>query len=392
MSHTSSAARPDDDVQLGNLVAACAAITVFGLAFGISYPLLSLVLEQRGHSADLIGLNAAMVPLGILAFSPCIPLLVKRFGARRCLIVAALVSALCFPLYRITDSLAIWFVLRGVQGMASATLYVLSEVWIVRFSGARRRGRVVAIYASLLSASFAAGPLMVGLLGVDGWAPFIAGTAVLLVGTVPLWRVRETGSEAAPEPESRIGVLQFAPLAPVLLGTVAVFAIMDASLMALLPVYGLAKGLDLPAATALLSVFVAGNAVLQYPIGMIADRVDARRVMCACALVCGLGFVALPAVVGTVWQWPVVVLGGATGFGIYTVALKALGDRFDGEQLIAGTSAFGVVWGGGALVGAMVGGWSMASFGANGLPALLAFSFLALATALAWRINTQVGD
>ena len=58
-----------------NLVAACSAIGVFGLAFGMSAPLLSLLLEQRGVSAELIGLNSAMMPLGILLFAPIIPFL-----------------------------------------------------------------------------------------------------------------------------------------------------------------------------------------------------------------------------------------------------------------------------------------------------------------------------
>jgi hypothetical protein len=36
-----------------NLIAACAAITVFGFAFGMTYPLLSLILESRGVSSDI---------------------------------------------------------------------------------------------------------------------------------------------------------------------------------------------------------------------------------------------------------------------------------------------------------------------------------------------------
>ncbi len=65
------------------LVAACAAITVFGFAFGMTYPLLSLILESRGVSSDMIGINSAMMPIGILLFSPMIPYAAKRFGARR---------------------------------------------------------------------------------------------------------------------------------------------------------------------------------------------------------------------------------------------------------------------------------------------------------------------
>ena len=374
------------------MIAACAAITVFGLAFGMSYPLLSLLLEQRGYSAYLIGLNAAMVPLGILVFSPWIPALARRFGAKGCNIVAALVIALCLVLYRAIDSLSVWFALRLMQGMASAVLYVLSEVWLVRFAGDRYRGRVVSVYASLLSASFAIGPFLISVLGVEGWTPFLVGVAVLLIGTVPLVFVREPRSPVPDDQEQGLSVWRFAPLAPVLLFTVAVFAVMDASLMALMPVFGLERGLSFETATLLLSAFVAGNAVLQYPIGMLADRFDARAVTAGCAAVCAASFVALPLTVGTVWQWPVVVFGGATGFGIYTVSLKALGDRFSGDVLVAGTSAVGVVWGGGALIGAVLGGWSMTAFGANGLPLMLAVFFALLAAALIWRIGHLDSD
>ncbi len=80
-----------------NLVAACAAITVFGFAFGMSFPLLSLILETRGVSSDMIGINSAMSPIGILLFSPVIPVLAKRFGSRNVAIAAAVVTALGVP-------------------------------------------------------------------------------------------------------------------------------------------------------------------------------------------------------------------------------------------------------------------------------------------------------
>ena len=70
-----SASRPTDT---RNLVAACAAITVFGFAFGMTYPLLSLILESRGVSSDMIGINSAMMPIGILLFSSVIPVAAKR--------------------------------------------------------------------------------------------------------------------------------------------------------------------------------------------------------------------------------------------------------------------------------------------------------------------------
>ena len=118
-----------------NLVAACGAITVFGLAFGMTYPLLSLILETRG----------------------VIPVASGRFGARNVAIVAALATSLLTLSYKVFDDLAAWFVIRLLMGMSISTLFVLSEAWIVRFSSSAHRGRVVAVYGSVLSASFGAG-------------------------------------------------------------------------------------------------------------------------------------------------------------------------------------------------------------------------------------------
>ena len=51
--------------RLINLIAAIAAVTVFGFTLGLMFPLLSLIMESRGITPDVIGYNAAMQPLGI---------------------------------------------------------------------------------------------------------------------------------------------------------------------------------------------------------------------------------------------------------------------------------------------------------------------------------------
>lgn len=153
------------------LVAACSAITVFDLAFGMTYPLLSLILESRNVSTSMIGINSAMMPIGILLFSSIIPTLAKHFGSRNVAIVAAIAAAGFILAYKWFDTLEAWFVIRLLQGMSISTLFVLSEAWIVGFAGSEHRGKVVAIYASVLSASFAAGPAIIGWLGIEAGRP-----------------------------------------------------------------------------------------------------------------------------------------------------------------------------------------------------------------------------
>lgn len=370
-----------------NVIAACAAITVFGLAFGMTYPLLSLILEERNVSPDIIGLNSAMMPLGILLFSPFIPRCRRWLGARRLAISAAILSGLLIISYKLFDTLSAWFVLRLLQGMSISTLFVLSEAWIVGYSSTKHRGKVVAIYASVLSASFGAGPALIGFIGTDGWTPFVIGTVALLVGIIPITFIKERID--APHDPSAASIFSFLPLAPMLVAAVAAFAIFDAATLSLLPVYGIDNGLDQSTAAFALTALIIGNVFLQLPIGWLADKYDTRKLLTICAVSASLLSATLPWVINNWLLWPVLVMAGTTGYGVYTLSLKSLGDRFSGQDLINGTAVFGTVWGIGALIGAIVAGWSMTMSTRMGLPASLVLIYALLAIGLLVRKQTD---
>ena len=363
-----------------NVIAAIAAISVFGFALGQMFPLLSLILEARGYSDDVIGLNAAMSPAGILLSSVIIPPVARRFGARKVALWAAFASALIIIGYKVFPSLGAWFVLRLLQGIMISTLFVLGEVWIVRYAAGRHRGKIVAGYASVLAASFAAGPALIAWIGIEGWRPFLIGSAVLIVAMVPLSLVREDQRDV--HGNEKQSLVNFAPKAPFLLVAVAVFAIFDAASLSLLPVYGIHMGLDVSVAATILTVLVIGNVFLQFPIGWLSDVLPKWQVMAGCALITAVLCFVMPASMGSVWMWPLLLLVGAAGYGIYTVALADLGDRFSGEELTQGAAAFATMWGAGALIGALLGGWSMTAFGPHGLPVMLGLTYIAMLLAI----------
>jgi MFS family permease len=258
----------------------------------------------------------------------------------------------------------------------------------VKFADGKRRGRIVAIYASVLSASFAAGPAVIAWIGIEGWGPFIIGTCVLLVGTLPLFLVIDKPGELSGEPGSS-SFFAIAPRAPMLLASVATFAMFDAATLSLMAVYAVRTGLDIATAAYTLTALIAGNIFLQYPIGWLADRMAKRAVLTGCAFVTLVLLLLVPHVMGTIWMWPVLVIAGSTGYGMYTVALAALGDRFDGDELIAGMAAFSVMWGSGALIGATIAGWAMAGFGPHGLPYMLVVIYSIYLVAMAARFSAK---
>jgi hypothetical protein len=88
-----------------------------------------------------------------------------------------------------------------------------------------------------------------------------------------------------------------------------------------------------------------------------------------------------------------IVMMGAAGFGIYTVGLAELGDRFQGADLIAGTSAFASMWGLGALIGSVMCGSAMDLLGPNGFPGTLLVVFVGyLVVRIAWRRRRQAAQ
>ena len=115
-----------------------------------------------------------------------------------------------------------------------------------------------------------------------------------------------------------------------LLASVLIFGIFDATTLSLLPVYGLRTGLNVTLAANALTALIVGNIVLQFPTGWLADKFPKRLVLGGCAFVTVVSSLLLPLVMATAWMWPILVITGACGYGVYTVALTSLGDRFDG--------------------------------------------------------------
>ena len=89
-----------------------ATVSVFAIAQGLSYPLLSFILQRQGVSPSLIGLSAAMTPIGFIVSSPLIPALARRFGAGRTALTCAALSAIVLALIGWTQDLYAWFLLR----------------------------------------------------------------------------------------------------------------------------------------------------------------------------------------------------------------------------------------------------------------------------------------
>ena len=361
--------------------------TLVGMTISLAIPLLSMVLERAGVDPFTIGLNTAAGGLGIFVVAPFIGRLVAGLGVVGCFRAGLAVTAACLLIFPLWVDPTFWFFVRLLFGAAAGLMFVLSEAAVNAMTPEAIRGRVLGVYATLFSLGFASGPLVLALAGSEGWTPFILGGALFMLGMIPAGMLRDAGSRMAAEPGGGTHRLadtwRVAPLA--MLG-VFVYATLEAAQFALLPVYALSRGLSEGMAAGLLSIWLSGNILLQYPLGWLADRWRRQRVMALCVAVAVVGQLLVPLVFATpALLWPLLVLLGGVMGGLYTLSLVLVGEQFRGADLTQANTAFVMTFQLGAIAGPPFTGAAMHELGVASFPLALLVPLLVLAALLLLR-------
>jgi MFS family permease len=354
-------------------------VGIFAIAVGLSSPLLALVLKSEHLSSFMIGANAAMMPIGLLSCAICAPRLSQRFGAYQSALAFALIASIALAMMGLFRSLWIWFPARFLLGFAIGGFYIVNKAWLNEIAVPVYRGRIMGIYTAVLAAGFSLGPFALAMTGSSGRLPFIVGVSALLAAALlvvlfaqrfPTFSVKE-----------RASIRGFIPLAPVLLVSVAMFGFFDHATLAFLPAFGMDRGLSESTMALGLAVLNFGNVFLQIPIGWLADYLSRKLVLvgCAVASVGGAFLLPLAAKQGAVPLYALLFVWGACAYGVTTVALAELGDRFSGPTLLAGSAAFTLGSGFGGMLGGPLTGTAIDVVGGHGLILVLVAGFGALA-------------
>ena len=378
-----------------SLAGVIAAMAVVNLVYGITFPLLALVLDSQQVSKSLIGLSTVVQAAAILAIAPFAPGLMTRFAPARLMQTMAVVLALLFIIAGLYPNVWFWFPLRLIIGAATALLWIASEALINELAVERWRGRIIAIYASVGAAGFALGPLLLIFTWSEGMAPFVATSMMILLAGLPL--VLVTGHRLEYKDGSHTGIWRVFLLAPVIMLANVVYAASAESIITFFPLYGMYFGMTKEFALGLMTIMGAGGMVLALPLGWVADHVNRMGMLVFVLLVTMLGLLAMPHALQ--WQpWLVFlfvfVFGGVEGM-IYTLGVVLIGERFKGAQLGAATTAFSACWGAGTMLGPLLVGIGMDRFG-NGSMVLIIFAifaiYLPLPIAAWWRsVRPRVG-
>lgn len=351
------------------IIAISAAGFLEAILYGFTFPFFTLALEERGLSATLIGLNATVGALAVVVVGPIVPSVILRLGYRKFSAACFAVSIAALSALLLTDNLVIWFGVRAILGFACGSLWIITEAWVNHVTPDRQRGRVVALYQMIYSIGFLSGPGLTFLVGFSGTQPIILLLVVSALGAVAsLCAAKETGDVS----KERVGIRwMVAWRARGLLIVALVCGLVETGLYTLLPIFGMAKGMDKPTAVTLLVAFSIGAITMAIPLGWAADRFNRRNLLTRAAiaaticlfLMIPLGGVPMPA-------WVLAFIAGGTIIGLYNLTLIVLGESYTGSELPVVAAGYSMAYAIGCAGGAAAGGISIDLFGPNGLPFL----------------------
>jgi MFS family permease len=358
-----------------SFAAATGCTAIAGMAMGITWPLLALVLDRQGVSESLIGLSSASQSLAVFVAAPLAPRLLRRAGLPATVLGGIGVVVLTMLLLPAIPNVYAWFPIRFLLGMGATTLFIATQTWVNAIAAEERRGRTIGIFGLLWAAGFTAGPLVIRATGVEGWPPFLTSVALMILAAMPLLGARAAMPPVAAEPAAPMRGfflrLPGAMYAGLLLG--AVEYILDA----FLPLYALDEGLRQDDAVTLLAVLLAGVTLAQLPAGWLADRWDRDRLLFCAALLAMLLSLVLPWTIAHLWSAYAVVglLGVAVG-AIWTISVVMLGAQYRGVELAGAYAASGVLHGIGMIAGPVFAGYAAAAWSPGAIPLTIALCCL----------------
>ena len=339
------------------------------VSWGVVTPTIIANCLGRGTSTLVIGILTSIWALPFLIAAPVYTRIVGRISAKPALLVgmsADVVSVWLFPLIPYDWA---WLLLQIISGATLGHFSLITEAWLNLFSTERSRARVTSLYGILPAIGYALGAGIYALVGYRGYAPFLAASAAMAIGIVPILLIPKQAADIVLGGEERLR--HAFGRAPLLLTVAFLAGVLEMVPWSLMQVYAIDNKWSTRAAAFALPVFYWGQVLLTYPLGWIADRTPRRNVLLgtsAGALLC-MGAMALSAQSPALWV--VTFLTGGIATATYTLGLAILGQRFEPGVLVSANAAFIACYGVGTILGPPTVGALMDCLGPNALPTAL---------------------
>lgn len=379
---------------VGKVLAAVRSLLAGGGAFIVGNSLLGIVLPLRMAAGDypvmLIGLVMAAYYAGLAAGGLHGKRIILWVGHIRAFAAFAAVLATATLAYPVAFTAPAWVVLRLVNGFCIAGLIATIESWLNDRSSNETRGRVLGLYMMTTYIAVASGQMLAGIADVEGYGPFMLAAALMTLSLVPV-ALTSLGAPALAG-HRRLDMRTLYAGSPVGVIGAGVAGMLIGSFYGLGVVFAREVGLDVAKAALFMTMVVVGGFVFQWPVGMLADRLDRRIVLVLVLVTVALAWTLLAFASAAALALPTrfglaIVFGGAIS-SVYPLCVAQTFDRLDRKHYVSAAGRLLMIHATAAMVGPLLTSTVMAAYGPYSFFAfesVLAVAFAVFVGYRAWR-------
>jgi MFS family permease len=330
------------------------------VAFSMAMPSIAVATLDR-HGALFAGVLTALPSLLIVLVAPLASRLSARHTPGRLYRAGQGVLILSLLLFAAGDALWIWFLASALLGTGAAFVWPITESAVADLAPVDAKGKFTGLYQTGLGLAFTIGPFLAAGLNLDERFLFLASAAVAFVAAAPALGLQLPAHPPHPDdakPEGFFpGVARLWIAAPLLVTAALIGGFYESG--SNLTGTATVLALDFVNRIALLApgVIAAGSFVAQYPIGVLADRFGAARVLRFSLIALALSAALLPLTPQAPHLlWPLLVIWGGVGGGLYTLAMIVIAGAFRGRATLEATGLMVALYTLGGALGPAISG------------------------------------
>ncbi len=365
-------------------------IALLMIGNGLQGTLLGIRSELEGFSGAATGVIMTSYFIGFLAGSKAATKALAAVGHIRVFAALASMASTATLVHAITVTPITWSLMRFTTGLCMAGLYVVVESWINDLATNATRGKLLALYMAVTMGGVACGQFLLNLADPAGFELFVVASVLVSLALVP---VSLSGGGAPPiRTPVPMSLRQMAQIVPTGLAVASLVGMGNGALLGMGAVYATRAGLTPGQIAVFMGAPMVGGVVLQFPIGILSDRVPRRGVMFVVAIAasaCAAALLFTPP--ASVLSYLLMFGVGGFSFPLYSLGIAYTNDWIEPHQIMGASSGLVTVNGIGAVLGPLLAAGLILAFGNDLYLASLIVTHGAIVIYVAFRIVTKDG-
>ncbi len=297
---------------------------------------------------------------------------IDRVGQIRTFAAFASLLSIISLLYVLLINPAAWIILRILNGLCIAGLYMIIESWLNALANRGNRGRILSTYMSINFLCLAAGQGFFFFADIKGAELFIISSILVSLSVIPL--ILSKTKQPHPVEYKRFNIVRLFRISPLSVTGALLTGMVSGAYWGLIAVYLTRVGLMPNQIALFICLSFLGGFLLQWPIGTLSDKVNRRFAIAVCSflsVIASITFIYMtshynPQTI-TITILFLAPLFGGFSYPLYSLFISLANDFLEPEHFVKASAGLLATHGIGAIIGPLAAAVLMEMTSYNGL-------------------------